>query len=82
MAIAPESLTSLSAQELREMVTGLMVRIGERDRQITQRDAQIVQNDESLASKDREIKYRQAKIGGCQDSCRMKFVAQTASCVG
>ena len=44
------------------MVTGLMARIGERDRQITQRDAQIVQRDETLASKDREIKYRQAKI--------------------
>jgi len=62
MVIAPESLASLSAQELREMVTGLMARIGERDRQITQRDAQIVQRDETLASKDREIKYRQAKI--------------------
>ena len=62
MVVAPESLTNLSAQELREMVTGLMARIGERDRQITQRDAQIVQNGETLASKDREIKYRQAKI--------------------
>ena len=62
MVLAPESLANLSAQELREMVTGLMARIGERDRQITQRDAQIVQRDETLASKDREIKYRQAKI--------------------
>ena len=62
MVIAPESLVSLSALELREMVTGLMAKIGERDCQITQRDAQIVQRDETLASKDREIKYRQSKI--------------------
>ena len=55
MVIAPESLTSLSAQELREMVTGLMARIGEHDRQIIQRD-------ETIASKDREILYRQTKI--------------------
>ena len=55
MVIAPESLSNLSAQELREMVTGLMARIGERDRQITQRD-------ETIAGKDREIVYRQAKI--------------------
>ena len=62
MVIAPESLASLSALELREMVTGLMAKIGERDRQITQRDAQIGQRDEILASKDREILYRQTKI--------------------
>ena len=37
------------------MVTGLIARIGEHDRQIVQRD-------ETIASKDREIKYRQAKI--------------------
>ena len=37
------------------MVTGLMARIGERDRQIVQRD-------ETIVIKDREIKYRQAKI--------------------
>ena len=55
MVIAPESLASLSALQLREMVTGLMARIGEHDRQIVQRD-------ETIASKDREIKYRQAKI--------------------
>ena len=55
MVIAPESLSSLSAQELREMVTGLMARIGERD-------GQIVQRDETIVSKDREIKYRQTKI--------------------
>ena len=55
MVIASESLSSLSAQELREMVTGLMARIGEHDRQITQRD-------ETIARKDREIVYRQTKI--------------------
>ncbi len=55
MVIAPESLTSLSALELREMVTGLMSRIGAHERQILQRD-------ETIASKDREIRYRQAKI--------------------
>ena len=62
MVIAPESLTNLSAQELREMVTALMARITEHDRQITQRDAQIGQRDETIASKDREILYRQTKI--------------------
>ena len=36
------------------MVTGLMARITEHDRQITQRDAQIGQLDETIASKDRE----------------------------
>ena len=55
MIIVPESLSSLSAQELREIVTGLMAGIGEHDRQITQRD-------ETIARKDREILYRQTKI--------------------
>ena len=62
MVAAPESLSNLNAQELREIVTGLMARITEHDRQITQRDAQIGQLDETIASKDREIKYRQSKI--------------------
>lgn len=44
------------------MVTVLMARIGEHDRQITEREVQIVQRDETIASKDREIKYRQTKI--------------------
>ena len=48
MVIAPESLSSLSAQELREMVTGLMAR--------------ITQRDETLAGKDREIVYCRTKI--------------------
>ena len=55
MVIAPESLSSLSAQELREMVTGLMQRIIERD-------GQIAQHDETIARKDRESLYRQTKI--------------------
>ena len=41
MVIAPESLSSLSVQELREIVTGLMETITEHDRQITQRDETI-----------------------------------------
>ena len=55
MVLAPESLTNLNAQELRDMVTGLMARIAEHSQQITQRDQVIV-------SKDREILYRQTKI--------------------
>ena len=48
MVTAPESLTNLSAQELRELVSGLMARITERDG--------------TIACKDREIVYRQTKI--------------------
>ena len=55
MVIAPESLSNLNAQELREMVTGLMARMA-------QHDGQIAQRDETIASKDREILYRQTKI--------------------
>ena len=55
MVVAPESLSSLSAQELREMVTGLMARVTWHDRQVTPRDAQIGQLDETIASKDREM---------------------------
>ena len=55
MVLAPDSLTNLNAQELRDLVTGLMARIAEHSQQITQRDQAIV-------SKDREILYRQTKI--------------------
>ena len=48
MVLAPDSLTNLNAQELREMVTQLMAQVGE--------------NAKTIFSKDREIKYRQAKI--------------------
>ena len=55
MALALESLTNLNAQELREMVTGLMTKLADQSRQITQCD-------QVIASKDRELKYRQTKI--------------------
>ena len=48
MVVAPESLTNLNAQELREMVTQLMAQVGE--------------NAKTIVSKDREILYRQTKI--------------------
>ena len=48
MVVAPESLTNLNAQELREMVTQLMAQVGE--------------NAKTILSKDREILYRQKKI--------------------
>ena len=55
MVVAHQSLTNLNAQELREMVTGLMARMADQSQQITQRDR-------AIASKDRELKYRQTKI--------------------
>ena len=55
MVIALESLTHLNAQELREMVIGLRVKVAEHGQQITRRD-------ETIARKDREILYRQTKI--------------------
>ena len=48
MVLAPDSLTNLNAQELREMVTQLMAQVGE--------------NAKTIVSKDREILYRQTKI--------------------
>ena len=48
MVVAPESLTNMNAQELREMVTQLMAQVGE--------------NAKTIARKDREILYRQTKI--------------------
>ena len=48
MVLAPDPLTNLNAQELREMVTQLMAQVGE--------------NAKTIVSKDREIKYRQTKI--------------------
>ena len=48
MVLAPDSLTNLNAQELREMVTQLMAQVGE--------------NAKTIVSKDREIVYRQTKI--------------------
>ena len=55
MVVAHQSLTNLNAQELRDMVTGLMARMADQSQQIAQRD-------QAIASKDREILYRQTKI--------------------
>jgi len=55
MVLAADSLTNLNAQELREMVNGLMAQVAEHSQQIAQRD-------QAIALKDREILYRQAKI--------------------
>jgi transposase len=55
MVLAPDALTNLNAQELRDIVTGLMARMADQSQQITQRD-------QAIASKDREILYRQTKI--------------------
>jgi len=48
MVVAPESLASLSAEQLRNVVTALMLEVGEHAK--------------AIASKDREILYRQTKI--------------------
>ena len=55
MVATSESLANLNAQELREMVSGLMAKIAENSQQITQ-------HEQAIASKDREILYRQTKI--------------------
>ena len=62
MVLAPDSLTNLNAQELREMVHGLIAKMADHSQQLTQRDRQITERDQAIASKDREIKYRQTKI--------------------
>jgi len=55
MVETSESLTNMSAQELREMVSGLMAKMAENSQQ-------IAQHEQVVASKDREILYRQTKI--------------------
>ena len=76
MVANPESLTSLNAEQLRELARDLIAKvarqdaqithsdqqIGERDLQITRLDLQIASLDQAISSKDREILYRQAKI--------------------
>ena len=76
MFVAPESLTSLNAEQLRELARDLIAKvarqdaqithsdqqIGERDLQITLRDLQIASLDQTISSKDREILYRGTKI--------------------
>ncbi|MEO6972817.1 MAG: IS66 family transposase [Rhodoferax sp.] len=62
MVANPESLTSLNAEQLRELARGLIAKVARKDTQITQRDLQIASLDQAISSKDREILYRQAKI--------------------
>ena len=69
MVVAPESLSGLNADQLRELVTDLIAQvarndqeIGARGLQINELDQQIASLDQTISSKDREILYRQAKI--------------------
>ena len=55
MVVAPELLSSLNAEQLRELARNLIV-------QVARRDQQIVSLDQTITRKDREILYRQAKI--------------------
>jgi uncharacterized protein (DUF3084 family) len=55
MVIDTQTLTNLSAQELREMVNGLLSKIAGHDQEIASREL-------TIAAKDREILYRQTKI--------------------
>ena len=66
MVVAPESLSSLNAKQLRELACDLIAKIAHQDQQhnqeITERDLQIASLDQAITSKDREILYRQTKI--------------------
>ena len=55
MVVAPELLSDLNAEQLRELAHDLIA-------QISNRDQQIAGLDQTISSKDREILYRQAKI--------------------
>lgn len=55
MVVDTQTLTNLNAQELRELINGLLAQIAENSQQITERE-------QTIASKDREILYRQTKI--------------------
>ena len=55
MVVDTQTLTNLSAQELREMVNDLLTKIAGHDQEIASREL-------TIAAKDREILYRQAKI--------------------
>ena len=55
MVVDTQTLTNLSAQELREMVHGLLTKIAGHDQEIASREL-------TIAAKDRDILYRQAKI--------------------
>ena len=69
MVVAPESLSGLNADQLRELVTDLIAQVARNDQeigasnlQINALDQQIASLDQTISSKDREILYRQAKI--------------------
>ena len=55
MVVDTQTLTNLSAQELRKMVNGLLTKIAAHDQEIARREL-------TIAAKDREILYRQTKI--------------------
>lgn len=64
MVVAPESLSGLNADQLRELVTDLIAQvarndqeIGARNLQINALDQQIASLDQTISSKDREILY-------------------------
>ena len=59
MVVAPESLASLNAQQLRELASDLIERIAHQDQQHAR---QMALHDQAIAGKDRDILYRQAKI--------------------
>lgn len=55
MVVAPELLSGLNAEQLRELARDLIA-------QVASRDQQIAGLDQAITTKDREIRYRQAKI--------------------
>lgn len=55
MVVIPDSLDQLSAQELRELLAGLMTKVA-------QQDQQIAKLDQTVSSDARELVYRQTKI--------------------
>ena len=59
MVVAPESLASLNAEQLRELASDLITKIAHQSQQHGQA---IANKDQELQRKDREIIYRQAKI--------------------
>jgi transposase len=70
MVATPESLTSLNAEQLRELARDLIAKVVARqgqqitqhDQQISELDLQIASLDQAISNKDREILHRQTKI--------------------
>ena len=76
MVVAPELLSGLNAEQLRELARDLIAQVASRDQAIRARDQQIGEHnlhidaldqqitslDQTITAKDREILYRQAKI--------------------